>query len=95
MFGWYPGPNSTGQLSNNIEHILKPGRTLFVNLTSISELASLYNYIPVVLQNVTNPIFIHHPIDDQGLPSDIDSYIKLINLLQRAPNEACLRARLF
>ena len=81
MFGWYPWSTSTGPFSNNIEDILKTGRTVFVNLTSISERCSFFNYIPLVVEKVNAPIFIHYPIEDQGLPSDIDSYIKLITLL--------------
>ena len=81
MFGWYPCYTSTGPLSNNVKDILKTGRNVFVNLTSIKERSELYNYIPDVLNVVEAPIFINYPIKDVGLPLDIDSYIKLIDLL--------------
>lgn len=81
MFGWYPGPPEHGEMSNDVNAILETGRTVFVNLTSKHEIAILHNYIPCVQNSVFNPIFIHYPIPDQGLPSDLSSYKKFLELL--------------
>lgn len=81
MFGWYPGPEETGLYSNNIYKLLETGRNVFVNLTSKQETKDLYHYIPIVIEKVCDPIFIHYSINDCGLPTDSKSYRKLIDLL--------------
>lgn len=81
MFGWYPGPDNIGNYSNSIHDVLATGRTVFVNLTSYGEKTCLYNYIPTVIDLVTNPVFIHYAIEDCGLPTDIISYKALIRHL--------------
>jgi len=81
MFGWYPGPDNKGNHSNSIHDILATGRTVFVNLTTHSEKTSLYNYIPAVIDKISDPIFIHYSMDDGGLPVDYNSYKSLIKHL--------------
>lgn len=81
IFGWYPGPNAIGLYSNSIHDIVITGCNVFVNLTSHAEKTALYDYVPVVLTTVKNPIFIHYAIEDCDLPTDITSYKALIRHL--------------
>lgn len=81
IFGWYPTPHSNGLFSNNILDLLKSGRDVFVNLTTFREKNSLYDYQPTVRVFRDNPVFIHYPIEDGGLPSDDVTFSHLINRL--------------
>lgn len=81
IFGWYPGADNLGLLSNSIDALIATDRNVFVNLTMNIEKNTLFNYTDIVTAKVKDPIFIHYSIDDCGLPKDIDSYHELINLL--------------
>jgi protein-tyrosine phosphatase len=87
MFGWYPTPNNDGMLSNSIHALLSTGRNTFVNLVSMEERSSLFDYTSIVMRHVSNPIFIYYEIPDQRLPSDLNSYRELIQHLHTLVNE--------
>lgn len=79
MFGWYPSPPDTsGIYSNNIDALISTERNVFVNLTTLDETSSLYDYKPYTKHHLPETLFLSYPIPDCGIPTDNDSFCKLI-----------------